>query len=84
MLGEMGADVIKVGPLAGDPMRRLGPQRTSSLATHFVNFNRGKRSVTLDLIRLVIDTVSRQYSGEHLRFETSEVKVAGRLACSVG
>ena len=49
MLGDMGADVIKVEPPAGDPMRMLGPQRASGLAAHFVNFNRSKRSVTLDL-----------------------------------
>ena len=49
MLGDMGADVIKVEPPAGDPMRMLGPQRANGLAAHFVNFNRSKRSVTLDL-----------------------------------
>lgn len=51
MLGDMGADVIKVEPPSGDPMRLLGPQRASGLAAHFVNFNRSKRSVTLDLKR---------------------------------
>jgi crotonobetainyl-CoA:carnitine CoA-transferase CaiB-like acyl-CoA transferase len=51
MLGDMGADVIKVEPPAGDPMRMLGPQRANGLAAHFVNFNRSKRSVTLDLKR---------------------------------
>jgi crotonobetainyl-CoA:carnitine CoA-transferase CaiB-like acyl-CoA transferase len=49
MLGDMGADVIKVEPPAGDPMRMLGPQRANGMAAHFVNFNRSKRSVTLDL-----------------------------------
>ena len=46
LLAEMGADVVKVEPPAGDPFRTWesgGPNAT------FVAFNRGKRSVVLDL-----------------------------------
>lgn len=51
MLGDMGAEVIKVETPAGDPMRTLGPRRNPGMAAHFVNFNRSKRSLTLDLKR---------------------------------
>src|SRR5712692_7141816 len=47
LLGELGADVIKVEPPGqGDLFRIWAGER---LATSFVTFNRGKRSVTLDL-----------------------------------
>lgn len=49
MLGDMGADVIKVEAPLGDPMRTLGPRRNEGMAAHFVNFNRSKRSISLDL-----------------------------------
>ncbi|MEQ9641629.1 MAG: CoA transferase [Alphaproteobacteria bacterium] len=49
LMGDMGADVVKVEPPAGDPMREMGPRRSPGMATHFVSFNRSKRSVVLDL-----------------------------------
>ena len=48
ILSEQGADVVKVEPLAGDPMRRIGSQRPG-LSALFQNCNKGKRSVALDL-----------------------------------
>lgn len=45
LLAEMGADVIKVEPPAGDPFRKW----ESGLNASFVAFNRGKRSVVLNL-----------------------------------
>ena len=41
LLAEAGADVVKVEPPGGDPMRRATPG--------FVTWNRSKRSVTVDL-----------------------------------
>ena len=46
LLAEMGADVVKVEPPAGDPFRKW---ESGGLNATFVAFNRGKRSVTLDL-----------------------------------
>lgn len=49
ILGDMGADVIKVETPEGDPMRGLGAHRNPGMAAHFVNLNRSKRSLALDL-----------------------------------
>ncbi|MEQ8859810.1 MAG: CoA transferase [Pseudomonadales bacterium] len=48
MLGDQGADVIKVEPLTGDLVRHLGPSRQGLTAT-FISSNRSKRSLSLDL-----------------------------------
>lgn len=49
ILGDQGADVIKVEPLGtGDHVRALR-NRSRGLASMFLNINRSKRSVTIDL-----------------------------------
>lgn len=49
ILGEQGADIIKVEPPGmGDPMRFIGSQKPG-LSALFHNCNRGKRSIVLDL-----------------------------------
>ncbi len=45
ILGDLGADVIKVEPAGGDPTRKL----LGSGAGYFPMFNRNKRSICLDL-----------------------------------
>ncbi len=50
MLGDMGADVIKVEPPEGDTNRNLGPVHSNKdMAALFLTCNRNKRSVVLDL-----------------------------------
>ena len=49
MLGEQGADVIKVEPIElGDPMRFLGSSK-GGISALFANCNRGKKSLRLDI-----------------------------------
>ena len=49
ILGDAGADVIKVEPPEGDTMRHVGPCRTAAMGSMFANLNRNKRSIVLDL-----------------------------------
>ena len=49
ILGDMGADVIKVETPGGDPNRQTGPRRSEGMSAMHLNMNRNKRSVTLDL-----------------------------------
>jgi crotonobetainyl-CoA:carnitine CoA-transferase CaiB-like acyl-CoA transferase len=48
LLGDLGADVVKLEPPAGDETRRFGP-RTATDSAVFVGINRNKRSVVADL-----------------------------------
>jgi len=48
LLGDMGAEVIKLEPPQGDETRRIGPRKGSESGV-FVGVNRNKRSVAVDL-----------------------------------
>lgn len=48
-LGDFGADVVKVEPPAGDLIRSIGPGRAPDMGPLFLNANRSKRSVIIDL-----------------------------------
>ena len=49
MLGDYGADVIKIEPLDGEIARAWGPPFYGDEAAYFVNLNRNKKSLALDL-----------------------------------
>lgn len=49
ILGDYGADVIKVEALTGDVSRNIGPMRNDKMGHFFLNSNRNKRSIALDL-----------------------------------
>lgn len=50
MLGDLGAEVIKIEPPGGDTNRHLGPHRNhEDMCSLFLTCNRNKRSICLDL-----------------------------------
>lgn len=49
ILGDLGADVIKVESPTGDTVRDVGYRRNDGMAGIFLHVNRSKRSIVLDL-----------------------------------
>ena len=49
MLGDYGADIIKVEPTTGDLMRANGVSKTRGMSSIFLAINRNKRSLAIDL-----------------------------------
>lgn len=49
LMAQMGAEVVKVEPLTGDIIRWVGDTTGTGVGPVFMNANRGKRSVRLDL-----------------------------------
>ncbi len=49
ILADFGADVLKLEPPEGDIVRLNGPARTPGMGHIFLNTNRNKRSIALDL-----------------------------------
>src|SRR5262249_56148497 len=49
LLGDMGADVVKVENGAGDIMRHAGPSPAPGMGAIYMGLNRNKRAILLDL-----------------------------------
>lgn len=83
LLGDLGADVIKLEPPGGDQTRYRGHSTSGAMAATFANLNRNKRSVVLDLKddgdhRRFVDLVaSADVFLHNLRLDTAERLGAG-------
>jgi alpha-methylacyl-CoA racemase len=62
MLADLGADVLKVEPPAGDPMRRYGPIGPSGNSAFYTVLNGGKR-----ILRLVMGRLGLGYPTLHAK-----------------
>jgi crotonobetainyl-CoA:carnitine CoA-transferase CaiB-like acyl-CoA transferase len=71
ILGDLGADVIKVErPEVGDDTRHWGPPFVATDAAYFLSLNRNKRSVEVDLkTREGVDAVRRLAAGSDVVIE---------------
>lgn len=80
VLAEMGADIVKVEGPAGDILRAPGPARSPGMGAAFINCNRGKQSLVLDLKqpadRARLDDLVR---GADVLVHNMRMKAAGRL-----
>jgi crotonobetainyl-CoA:carnitine CoA-transferase CaiB-like acyl-CoA transferase len=80
MLADMGADVVKVEPPQGDTVRGLGPARHPGMGAIFLQANRGKRSIVLDLkAEAGRDALLRITAGCDLFVYNLRPKAMGRL-----
>ena len=49
LLGDLGADIVKVEPLEGDVLRSNGVSRNLNMGSVFIAMNRNKRSISVEL-----------------------------------
>ncbi len=49
LLADLGAEIIKIEPIGGDPMRQMGPHFAAGESAYFLSINRNKKSISLDL-----------------------------------
>src|SRR6202165_5975101 len=59
LLGDLGADIIKIEPPSGDHSRQWGPPFINGESSYFLSVNRNKRSVVLDLKRSAARAVAQ-------------------------
>ncbi|QHE83892.1 CaiB/BaiF CoA transferase family protein [Hydrogenophaga sp. BPS33] len=79
LLGEMGAEVIKIEPPTGDWLRVLGARKGQS-SVLFATFNRGKRGVMLDLKKPdALETARGMIAQADVMLESYRVGVMARL-----
>ncbi len=83
ILGDMGADVIKVETLSGDQTRHYKPLRHDGMAGYFLNLNRNKRSICVDLkTKEGMEVLMRLLDGAHAFIHNMRQKAADRLGLS--
>lgn len=85
LLGDLGAEVIKLEPLEGDEIRRMGPPFVQGHSAYFFAINRNKKSVALNLretrARDAFDRLARQ---SDVMLDNFRPGVLERLGCAHG
>ena len=80
ILGDLGADIIKVEAPGGDPGRAWGPPFWGADSTLFLSANRNKRSVILDLKKAEGREILHRIAGESdVLVQSARVGVPERL-----
>jgi formyl-CoA transferase len=81
MLGDLGADVVKVEPPAGDPMRRMGAT-PDGVSRNWLWVSRNKRSVVLDLDDDGHATFEQLVDAADVLVENLDAKTRARWHCT--
>lgn len=85
MLGDMGADVVKVEAPGGDETRAWGPPFVNGESSYFMSVNRNKRSLTLNLkIPAALEILRRLARGSDVLVENFRPGTLDRLGLSPG
>ena len=83
LLGDLGAEIIKVEPPAGDLVRTMGPPFQGGESAYFFCVNRNKKSISLDLKKpAAIDVVRRLVKDCDVFIENFRPGVMDRLGLS--
>lgn len=64
MLGDLGADVWKIEPAAGDPTRHLAPPCISGVSAYYLAINRNKSGLCMDFRSPEAPAILRKLAGE--------------------
>ena len=79
-LGDYGAEVIKVEPIGGDLFRQTTPRRSEGMGHTFLQFNRNKKSLAIDVkSERGIDLVRRLVRGADVFLSNTRSPSMARL-----
>ncbi|MDB6052472.1 MAG: hypothetical protein JWR17_5218, partial [Pseudomonas sp.] len=82
-LADMGADVIKVEAPQGDLTRSIGPRKSGDMGAVFLNCNRNKRSIVLDMKQpKARDVLYRLVAGSDVLIHSIRTAPAARIGLS--
>jgi crotonobetainyl-CoA:carnitine CoA-transferase CaiB-like acyl-CoA transferase len=80
ILGDMGADIIKVEQPRGDDIREMAAKRNPGMSAYFLATNRNKRSIVLDLKTAAgRDALFRLIDGADVFVHSMRASAADRL-----
>jgi crotonobetainyl-CoA:carnitine CoA-transferase CaiB-like acyl-CoA transferase len=80
MLGDLGAEVIKIEPPGGDLFRAVRPGRSPRMGAGYLNLNRNKKSVVIDLKTAAGQAAFRKLAGNaDVLIHNMRVKSAAKL-----